>query len=271
MTASAAGLLTNLKAAQYSVTKHAAVALAEWLAITYGDQGLTVSVLCPQAVRTNMTAGIDGGGVAGVDGMLEPADVARAVAEGVAREDEPPPPRGTDLPAPGMGIRFIYGTTDERQRVEDWVEGGGVLVRFAGPRLAGGNDDLVPVELRRGDRTLGSALAWEQAQPLAPFTESSGVSYRAVAVDDQDRMIVAGTDFEDFVEPRPDLAPAHVSHFIQQARQGAYDGTMFHRLVKHGIIQGGDPLSKDPAKRDLYGTGGLNAVKADPRAPAVPL
>jgi hypothetical protein len=48
-----------------------------------------------------------------------------------------------------------------------------VLVRFAGPRLAGGNDDLVPVELRRGDRALGSALAWEQAQPLAPFPESS--------------------------------------------------------------------------------------------------
>jgi hypothetical protein len=46
-------------------------------------------------------------------------------------------------------------------------------VRFAGPRLAGGNDDLVPVELRRGDPALGSALAWEQAQPLAPFPEAS--------------------------------------------------------------------------------------------------
>jgi hypothetical protein len=62
---------------------------------------------------------------------------------------------------------------DDRQRVEEWVEAGGVLVRFAGPRLAGGNDDLVPVELRRGDRRLGSALAWEQAQPLAPFAEAS--------------------------------------------------------------------------------------------------
>ena len=62
---------------------------------------------------------------------------------------------------------------EDREQVEDWVEQGGVLVRFAGPRLAGGNDDLVPVELRRGDRTLGSALAWEQAQPLAPFPESS--------------------------------------------------------------------------------------------------
>jgi hypothetical protein len=62
---------------------------------------------------------------------------------------------------------------DDRQWVEEWVETGGVLVRFAGPRLAGGNDDLVPVDLRMGDRRLGSALAWEQAQPLAPFPDSS--------------------------------------------------------------------------------------------------
>src|SRR5205085_9691364 len=53
-TASAAGLLTNLGAAPYSVTKHAVVALAEWLSITYGDAGVKVSCLCPQGVRTNM-------------------------------------------------------------------------------------------------------------------------------------------------------------------------------------------------------------------------
>ena len=65
------------------------------------------------------------------------------------------------------------------------------------------------------------------------------------------------------IELRPDLAPNHVSHFIQQARDGAYDGTVFHRLVKHGIIQGGDPLSKDPAKAKAYGTGGLGKLKAE--------
>jgi peptidyl-prolyl cis-trans isomerase B (cyclophilin B) len=54
-----------------------------------------------------------------------------------------------------------------------------------------------------------------------------------------------------------DAAPDHVGYFIDLARQGACDGTTFHRMVRGGIIQGGDPISKDPAKRDLYGTGGL--------------
>jgi len=85
-TASAAGLLTQLGSAPYSVTKHAAVAFAEWLAITYGDRGLKVSVLAPQAVRTAMTAGTPGGGVAGVDGMLEPDAVADAVVAGLTAE-----------------------------------------------------------------------------------------------------------------------------------------------------------------------------------------
>jgi NAD(P)-dependent dehydrogenase (short-subunit alcohol dehydrogenase family) len=85
-TCSAAGLLTQIGSAPYSVTKHAALGFAEWLAITYGDQGLTVSALCPQAVESKMTAGVEGGGVAGVDGMLSPEDVARAVVEGLAEE-----------------------------------------------------------------------------------------------------------------------------------------------------------------------------------------
>src|SRR6202142_4351680 len=85
-TASAAGLLTQLGSAPYSVTKHAALALAEWLAITYDEQGIKVSVLAPQAVRTAMTAGVVDGGVAGVDGMLEPDAVAAAVVAGLDAE-----------------------------------------------------------------------------------------------------------------------------------------------------------------------------------------
>jgi peptidyl-prolyl cis-trans isomerase B (cyclophilin B) len=68
---------------------------------------------------------------------------------------------------------------------------------------------------------------------------------------------------EFIIELKPELAPNHVSYFIQMARAGAYDGTVFHQLVKHGIIQGGDPLSKDPAKAKAYGTGGLGKLKAE--------
>jgi cyclophilin family peptidyl-prolyl cis-trans isomerase len=62
----------------------------------------------------------------------------------------------------------------------------------------------------------------------------------------------------------PDAAPDHVAHFIARAKEGAYDGTAFHRVIAMGIIQGGDPLSKDPAQKDKYGTGGLGVVKFEP-------
>ncbi len=85
-TASAAGLLTQIGSAPYAVTKHAAVALAEWLSISHGEQGIKVSVLCPQAVRTAMTAGSENGGVAGVDGMIEPDQVADCVVAALDEE-----------------------------------------------------------------------------------------------------------------------------------------------------------------------------------------
>lgn len=85
-TSSAAGLLSQIGSAPYAVTKHAAVGLAEWLAITHGDQGIKVSVLCPQAVRTAMTAGNEGG-VASIDGMMEPEPVAEACVRAIENED----------------------------------------------------------------------------------------------------------------------------------------------------------------------------------------
>ena len=62
---------------------------------------------------------------------------------------------------------------DVHDRIADWVEKGGVLVRFAGPRLEKGGDDLLPVALRHGGRSLGGALSWSTPQPLAPFGEES--------------------------------------------------------------------------------------------------
>jgi NAD(P)-dependent dehydrogenase (short-subunit alcohol dehydrogenase family) len=94
-TASAAGLLTQIGSVAYTITKHAAVALAEWLAITHHHQGIRVSVLCPQAVATNIVANsptrpedraAGGLGVASADGVLDPADVARDCLDAMREE-----------------------------------------------------------------------------------------------------------------------------------------------------------------------------------------
>jgi len=90
-TASAAGLLTQVSALAYSATKHAAVAVAEWLAINYGDAGIKVSCLCPQGVRTAMLdTAVEHDPVGSkallAEGLLDPEDVAEAVIEGIREE-----------------------------------------------------------------------------------------------------------------------------------------------------------------------------------------
>ena len=108
---SAAGLLSQIGSVTYAVTKHAAVALAEWLSITYGDQGIKVSVLCPQAVRTAMTA--QGPGVAGVDGMIEPEAAVEAVVATLREE------RFLVLPHPEVA-EYIKRKTSDYDR---WLTG----------------------------------------------------------------------------------------------------------------------------------------------------
>jgi NAD(P)-dependent dehydrogenase (short-subunit alcohol dehydrogenase family) len=86
-TVSAAGLLTMLGSAPYSVTKHAALGLAEWLSITYGDQGIRVSALCPLGVKTRMLEQADfGGGTFLLEDAIEPEEVAEAVIKGLDAE-----------------------------------------------------------------------------------------------------------------------------------------------------------------------------------------
>ncbi|MBP7570979.1 MAG: peptidylprolyl isomerase [Acidobacteria bacterium] len=83
----------------------------------------------------------------------------------------------------------------------------------------------------------------------------------------QNKQAVLETDAGTIViDLLPDAAPNHVAYFLKLAAEGAYNGTTFHRVIKYGIIQGGDPLSKDPAKRPAYGTGGLNVLAAEPGA-----
>ncbi len=124
-TASAAGLLTQVSALGYSITKHAAVALAEWLAITYGDAGITVSCLCPQAVRTPLLdlALEDPIGAAPLlaGGLLEPEDVAAAVVTGIREE------RFLILPHEQVADHMaLKGSQPER-----WLRGMRKLVRQA--------------------------------------------------------------------------------------------------------------------------------------------
>jgi len=87
-TASAAGLLNQIGGAAYGTTKHAAVGFAEWLALTYRHQGINVSMLCPQAVRTAMTANTQDQGTmaASGDGMMEPDQLADIVVEHLSRD-----------------------------------------------------------------------------------------------------------------------------------------------------------------------------------------
>ena len=126
-TASAAGLLTQVSALGYSITKHAAVAVAEWLAVVYGDAGIKVSCVCPQAVRTPMleTALEDPVGAAALlsGGVLEPEQVADAVVAGLRAE------RFLILPHPEVARHLALKATEP----ERWLAGMRRLIRQADP------------------------------------------------------------------------------------------------------------------------------------------
>jgi NAD(P)-dependent dehydrogenase (short-subunit alcohol dehydrogenase family) len=111
VTASAAGLLNIVESATYGVTKHGAVAFAEWLAIAYGRRGLRVSCLCPQAVITGMYKG--DGGSAGVDGALSAEQVAEEIVR-VMREE-----RFLVLPHPTV-LNYMRNKTADYDR---WIGG----------------------------------------------------------------------------------------------------------------------------------------------------
>jgi NAD(P)-dependent dehydrogenase (short-subunit alcohol dehydrogenase family) len=124
-TASAAGLLTQVSSLVYSVTKHAAVALAEWLSIEYAEQGVRISCICPQGVRTPMLelAMEDAAGAAALTagGLIEPEDVADTVVAGIEEE------RMLILPHDNVaGFMALKGANPER-----WLKGMRRIVREA--------------------------------------------------------------------------------------------------------------------------------------------
>jgi NAD(P)-dependent dehydrogenase (short-subunit alcohol dehydrogenase family) len=120
ITASAAGLLNQIGLAAYGVTKHAAVGFGEWLAITHGHEGIGVSLLCPEAVRTAMTANSSTATVAAAgDGMMEPEVLADFVIEGLSEQ------RFLILPHPEV-LTYMRRKTDDYDR---WIGGMNRLMR----------------------------------------------------------------------------------------------------------------------------------------------
>jgi short-subunit dehydrogenase len=122
VTASAAGLLTNIGAAQYSVTKHAAVALAEWLSITYMASGIKVSCLCPQGVDTPMIASVGPMAEMLRAGALGADEVAEHVIEGLRAE------KFLILPHPEVATYLKNKVLDN----ERWLDGMRRLARNLG-------------------------------------------------------------------------------------------------------------------------------------------
>jgi NAD(P)-dependent dehydrogenase (short-subunit alcohol dehydrogenase family) len=111
VTASAAGLLNIVESAPYGVTKHAALAFAEWLRIAYGRRGVRVSCLCPQSVQTDMVTG--DGGSAGYDGILTPEQVADEVVSTMREE------KFLALPHPSVAKYF----QNKAQDYDRWIGG----------------------------------------------------------------------------------------------------------------------------------------------------
>jgi len=113
-TVSAAGLLTHIHSATYAVTKHAALAFAEWISVAYGDRGIRVSVLCPQGVKTDMLArAAESGREFLLDTALEPERVADDVVKGIADE------RFLILPHPEVAEYFRRKAAD----YDRWLRG----------------------------------------------------------------------------------------------------------------------------------------------------
>ncbi len=125
-----------------------------------------------------------------------------------------------------------------------------------------------------GMRPLAPAIAFACSTALAAASPAAAQSRRPAAATPRvytatlpveqmrNKQAVVTTRLGDIViELLPDAAPDHVGYVMKLAAEGAYDGTTFHRAILRGLIQGGDPLSKDPAKKAQYGTGGLGVLK----------
>jgi peptidyl-prolyl cis-trans isomerase B (cyclophilin B) len=114
---------------------------------------------------------------------------------------------------------------------------------------------------------LAPASAAAQSKPRRSASATSAGSFQTSLTFDQmknKQAVVETTAGTIVIQLLPEAAPNHVGYLMKLAREGAYNGTTFHRAIKLGIIQGGDPYTKDPEKRTVYGAGGLGVLKAEP-------
>src|SRR6476646_10115380 len=169
--------------------------------------------------------------------------------------------------------KLVPGTEEELER---WLKAGGVLIRFAGPRLEQGGDELLPVALRRGGRSLGGSLSWSKPQPLAPFEESS--PFRGLAIPDDvkvNRQVLADPTIATDSQVWARLADG--TPLVTASRQGEGWIVLFH--VTANSDWSNLPLSglfvemlrrvvtMGPSKVDI-GTGEKNSGTIDAAAPA---
>ena len=139
--------------------------------------------------------------------------------------------------------KLVPGTQEE---LGAWLKAGGILVRFAGPRLEQGGDELLPVALRRGGRSLGGSLSWSTPQPLAPFDEKS--PFRGLSVPDDvkvNRQVLADPTAASDARSVGDARRRHPSGDRRQGRAGLY-----RPVPRDGELRLVEPPALGPVRRD---------------------
>ncbi|SVB64119.1 uncharacterized protein METZ01_LOCUS216973, partial [marine metagenome] len=131
---------------------------------------------------------------------------------------------------------------------------------------------MIPCEVVKASRVMATKSFWVAMMcatasvfVLAQEPDESGLFATSFTLEEmKEKQVVLETDHGTIaIDLRPELAPNHVGLIMTSVADGAFDGTTFHRMVQRGIVQGGDPFTKDPDRATDYGRGGLGLVEAE--------